>query len=145
MLTGAIIGAIAGLLTVIIMALMKTQKFSNIMKSVTDPGVEYSALFYYASVNRYQKAFRIYDSYGALYLIGNTVYYKTSTTGAPMTFNLAECKVQQEANWRRVQWFSITTPAGEKHYFDSFKQGAFTNNSDETLKAFTLFKSKTPA
>jgi hypothetical protein len=60
-----------------------------------------------------------------------------------MTFNLAESKLQQEPNWRLLKWFSITTPTGEKHYFDSQKMGLFINNSDETVRALNLFKSKT--
>jgi hypothetical protein len=142
MLQGALFGAIGALIGIIIVISVRKQKFNKLMTSVTDPGVQYSALFYYASPNRYQKALKVYDSYGVLYLIGNTVYYKTSPTVAPLAFNLNECKVQQEADWRRLKWFSITTPSGEKYYFDSFKPGAFVNNSDETVKAFNLFKSK---
>jgi len=142
MLQGALLGAIGALIGIIIVISARKQKFNKLMASVTDPGVQYSALFYYASPNRYQKSMKVYDSYGVLYLIGNTVYYKTSPKVTPLAFNLRECKVQQEADWRKLKWFSITTPSGEKYYFDSFKQGAFVNNSDETLKALSLFKSK---
>lgn len=142
MLEGALFGAIGGIIGIIIVAIAKKNKSTKLMASITEPGIEYSALFYYASPGRFQKALKIYDSYGMLYLIGNTVYYKTKVTEAPITFNLKECTVQQESDWRRLKWFSITTPAGQKYYFDSFKTGAFSNNSDETLKAFTLFRSK---
>ena len=142
MLTGAIIGGIVGLLVVVFSFFIKEQRFNKVLKSITDPGIQYTALFHYASANRYQKSFKFFDSYGVLYLVGNTVYYKTSTTGTPVAFNLAECKLQQEANWRMLKWFSITTSSGEKYYFNSNKMGAFKNNSDETLKALELFKSK---
>ncbi|HYM95097.1 MAG TPA: hypothetical protein VET23_13210 [Chitinophagaceae bacterium] len=144
MLEGALLGAIGGIIGIIIVFFMRSQRYNNLMKGITDPGVQYSALFYYASPNRYQKSFKFYDSYGILYLIGNTVYYKTSTTGTPIAFNLAECRVQQEPDWRKLKWLSISTPAGEKYYFVSFKQGAFVNNSDETLKALSIFRSKIP-
>ena len=94
MLTGAIIGGIVGLLVVIFSFFIKEQRFNKVLKSITDPGIQYAALFHYASANRYQKSFKFFDSYGVLYLVGNTVYYKTSTTGTPVAFNLAECKLQ---------------------------------------------------
>jgi hypothetical protein len=142
-LIGAIVGAVVGAMMVIIIFQSRKQKYDKIMKSVTSTGVEYSALFYYASSSRYKKSFKFFDSFGALYLIDKTLYYKTSTAQPPLTFNLAECKLQQEPNWRLLKWFSITTPTGEKHYFDSQKMGLFINNSDETHRALNLFQSKT--
>lgn len=145
MLVGAICGAIGAIIGLIIVFLAKQQKTSNLEKSIAGQPVEYSGFFYYASPNRYQKGFKVYDSTGLLYLIGNTVYYKTSTTSNPIAFNLSECRIQQEPDWRRLKWFSITTPAGVKYYFDSFKMGAFTNDSNETLKALSLFQSRASA
>jgi len=145
MLEGAIFGAIGGVIGIIIVMVMKSQKTSSLRNSVAGLAVEYSGFFYYASPGRYQKSFRIYDSTGLLYLIGNTVYYKTASSGNPIAFDLSVCKIQMEPDWRRLKWFSITTPAGEKYYFDSYTMGAFSNNSEETIKAFNLFKSKTNA
>ncbi len=62
-----------------------------------------------------------------------------------MEFDLTQCTAQLEPNWRMLKWFSITTPTGEKHYFDSHKMGAFVNNSDETLKGFAAVKAKMAA
>ena len=145
MLEGALFGAIGGVIGIIIVLVARKNKYNKLMASLTEPGIEYSALFYYASPGRYQKSLKIYDSSGILYIIGNTVYYKTSVNVSPITFNLRECTVQQESDWRRLKWFSITTPAGQKYYFDSFKTGAFVNNSDETLKALAIIRSKTSA
>jgi hypothetical protein len=145
MLTGALFGAIGATIGIIIVIIMKKQKTTKLIKSVIDPGIEYSGFFYCASANRYQKSVKIYDSTGLLYLIGNTVYYKTGSATNPAAFNLSECKLQLEPDWRRLKWFSITTPEGEKYYFDSYKMGAFSNDSNETIKAFDLFKSKTSA
>lgn len=142
MLTGAILGAIGALIGLLFVMAARKQKFNKLMASVGVPGVEYSALFYYASPKRFQKSMKVYDSYGILYLVGDIVYYKTTATGNPIAFNLKECALQMEPNWRNLKWFSITTPAGEKYYFDSFKPGAFVNNSEETVKAFNLFMSK---
>ena len=142
MLQGALFGAIGGVIGIIFVLVARKQKYSKLMSSLTEPGIEYSGLFYYASPGRYQKSLKIYDSYGILYIIGNTVYYKTSVNGTPLTFNLKECNVQQESDWRRLKWFSITTPAGQKYYFDSFKTGAFANDSNETLKALSIIRSK---
>ncbi|MEO7983810.1 MAG: hypothetical protein ABI688_06995 [Bacteroidota bacterium] len=144
LLTGAIIGGIIGLIVAILNFSIKEKKFKKIMKTVTVP-VDYSGLYHYASFKRYKNSFKFFDSYGALYLAGNTVYYKTSETGEPLTFNLAECSVTQEADWRWLKWFSITTPAGEKYYFDSNKMGGFKNNSDETLKGLAVIKGRTTA
>ena len=82
------------------------------------------------------------DSYGVLYLVGKMVYYKTSESGVPVAFNLDECSLQQEADWRLLKWFSITTPPGEKFYFNSNKMGILKNNSDETLKGLAVIKAK---
>lgn len=145
MLTGAIIGAIAGLLVVVFTYFIKEQRFNKVLKSIVEPGMEYVALYHYASSNRYKKMYKFYDSYGVLYLVGKILYYKTSETGTPLSFNLNECRVQLEDDWRWLKWFSITTPAGEKYYFNSNKMGALKSNSDETLKGLAVIKAKNPA
>jgi hypothetical protein len=142
MLTGAIIGAIIGLLVVVFTFFVKEQKFNKILKSITGP-MEYAALYHYASSKRYKNSFKFFDSYGVLYLVGKTLYYKTSPSEPPLSFDLATCKVQAEEDWRWLKWFSVTTAGGEKYYFDSNKMGAFKNNSDETLKGLAAIKAKT--
>ncbi|MBK5272172.1 MAG: hypothetical protein JJE22_14275, partial [Bacteroidia bacterium] len=77
MLTGALLGAIGAVIGIIIVIAMKNQKTVSLRKSIAGLAVEYSGFFYYASPGRFQKAFKVYDSTGLLYLIGNTVYYKT--------------------------------------------------------------------
>lgn len=141
-LIGAIIGAVASTIIMIIIIISRQQKFKNVLASIKEPGIEYSAPFFYASSGRYQKSWKVYDAFGVLYLIGNSVYFKSGTSSVPWVFNLAECRVQQEADWRRLKWFSITAANGEKYYFDSFKIGAFSNNSSETLRALSLIQSK---
>jgi hypothetical protein len=143
-LIGGIIGGIIGLIAVVIIFFAKEQKFNKILRTIKDP-IEYAALYHYASFKRYKASFKFFDSYGVLYISGNNAYYKTSETGTPISFNLKECTIQQEADWRMLKWFSITTPAGEKYYFDSHKMGAFKNNSDETLKGLTALKAKQAA
>lgn len=141
-LTGAIIGAIAGLLAVIFIFQIKQGRYSKILKTITDP-MDYHGLYHYASFKRYKSGFKFFDSYGVLYLVGHMLYYKTTEGGPSMVFDLRECTVQPEPEWRWLKWFSVTTPAGEKHYFDSHKMGAFKNNSDETLKGLAVIKAKT--
>lgn len=144
-LIGALIGGIVGALGMIVIFITRKQKYNKLLTSIANLNAEYTAPFYYASASRYQKSWKVYDSYGILYVIGNTVYFKTNTAATPWAFNLAECRVQQEANWRKLKWFSITTSQGEKYYFDSFKMGAFINNSDETLRALSFINSKLTA
>lgn len=141
MLMGASIGGIIGLLVVVFTFFAKEQRFNKVLRSIKEP-MEYAALYHYASVARYKKSFKFFDSYGVLYISGHHAYYKTSESGEPISFNLKECTVQAEADWRMLKWFSITTPAGEKFYFDSHKMGAFKNNSDETLKGLAALKAK---
>lgn len=141
MLVGAIIGGIIGLLVVVFTFFVKEQRFNKVLRSITVP-MEYAALYHYASFKRYRSSFKFFDSYGILYLSGNTVCYKTSESGAPLTFNLTECSVQQEPDWRLLKWFSITTPAGEKFYFNSHKMGVLKSNSEETLKGLAALKAK---
>lgn len=142
MLTGAIIGAIVGLLVVVFTFFMKEQRFNKVLKSIADPNISYAALYHYASANKYKKGFKYFDSYGVLYISGKTLYYKTTATATPISFNLDECTVQQEPDWRLLKWFSVATPDGVKHYFNSNKMGAFKNNSDETLKGLQAIQSK---
>ncbi len=140
-LEGAIVGGVLGLIVVLVTYSLKEQKFKKLIKTVTEP-VDYSALYHYASFKRYKNSFKFFDSYGALYLIGKTVYYKASETEPPLSFNLNECSVQAEPDWRMLKWFSITTPAGEKYYFNSNKMGALKNNSEETLKGLAAIQAK---
>lgn len=144
MLIGAIIGGIIGLLVVVFNFFAKEQRFNKVLRSITVP-MEYTALYHYASFKRYKNSFKFFDSYGVLYLSGKTVYYKTSETGSPLSFNLEECSVQAEPDWRLLKWFSIQTPAGEKFYFNSHKMGALKSNSEETLKGLETLKAKTSA
>lgn len=141
MLVGAIIGAIIGLLVVVFTFFMKEQRFNKVLRSITDP-IEYAALYHYASAKRFRNSFKFFDSYGVLYITGKTAFYKTNETGNPIAFNLSECTIQEEKDWRMLKWFSIITPAGEKYYFNSHKMGAFKNNSDETIKGLAALKAK---
>lgn len=140
-LVGGIIGGLIGALVAFLNASAKSKRYKNIMKTITEP-VEYSALYHYASFKRYKTSFKYYDSYGALYVVGKTAYYKAGENENPVVFNLTDCTVQPEPEWRWLQWFSITTPAGEKFYFNSSKLGTFKNNSDETLAGLTFLQSK---
>ena len=137
-----LVGAIIGLLTVVVMFFLKEQRYNKLLREIKEP-IEYSGLYHYASFKRFRNATKFYDSYGLLYVSGHMLYYKTKEGAPPMTFNLQECSVQMEPDWRWLKWFSVTTPAGEKHYFDSHKMGMFKNNSDETLKGYEVIKSKT--
>lgn len=141
MLVGAIIGGIIGLLVVVFTFFAKEQRFNKVLRSINVP-MEYTALYHYASFKRYKNSFKFFDSYGVLYLSGKTVFYKTSETGTPFSFNLEECSVQSEPDWRMLKWFSIQTPAGEKFYFNSHKMGVFKSNSEETLKGLAALKAK---
>ena len=140
-LEGAAIGAVIGLIVVVATYSAKNQKYVKLLKTITDP-IDYSALYHYASFKRYKNSMKFFDSYGVLYLSGKTVYYKSNMNEAPIAFDLAVRSVQQEPDWRWLQWFSITTPAGEKYYFDSHKMGFLKNDSTETLKGLTVIKAK---
>lgn len=139
--TGAIIGGVVGLVAVVIIFAAKDSRFKKVMASVKETP-EYAALYHYASFKRYKNSLKFFDSYGALYLIGKTVYYKVKPDETPITFDLNVCSVQQEPNWRMLKWFSITTLAGEKYYFNSQKMGLWKNNSEETLRGLAAIKAK---
>jgi|GEM_PF-1015586 len=141
-LEGAFIGAAAGLAGVLIVTGAKKRKFNSIRKSITDSNVEYVGDFHLASARRYRKSLKFFDSYGALYLVGHNLYFKSSTDATPISFDLRQCTVQREPDWRMLKWFSVTTPVGEKFYFNSYKLGAFKNNSDETYRAMEIFRKK---
>ena len=140
-LEGAAIGAVIGVVVVVVTYSAKTQKYAKLVKTISEP-LEYSGLYHYASFKRYKNSMKFFDSYGILYLTGKTVCYKSSASAAPIAFDMAVCSVQQEPDWRWLKWFSITTPAGEKYYFDSHKMGFLRNDSSETLKGFAAIKAK---
>lgn len=140
-LTGAIIGGVVGLIGIVFIYAAKDNRFKKVISSVKE-STDYSALYHYASFKRFRNSMKFFDSYGALYLIGKTVYYKVKPEEAPISFDLNVCSVQQEPDWRMLKWFSITTPAGEKFYFNSQKMGLLKNNSDETLKGLAAIKAK---
>ena len=140
-LEGAIIGGLIGVAVTIVTYAAKESKYKKLLKTITEP-IEYSALYHYASFKRYKNSFKFFDSYGVLYLAGKIVYYKTSSSETPISFNLEECSVQQEPDWRMLKWFSISTPAGEKYYFNSNKMGGIKNNSEETLRGLAAIKAK---
>ncbi|RYF87037.1 MAG: hypothetical protein EON98_01780 [Chitinophagaceae bacterium] len=141
MLTGAIIGGIVGLLVVLLTYSTKNRRFKKLLGSVQNP--DYAGLYHYASQARFKKSMKFFDSYGLLYVKGNSLYYKATETDHPLELDLAQSSVQQEPDWRKLKWFSVTTPVGEKHYFNSHKLGAFVNNSDETLRGLAFIKSRT--
>lgn len=138
-LTGAIIGGVAGLVTVLVTYYLKDQNYKKVRQSITQP-VDYIAAYHYSSFKRFKKSFKFFDSVGALYIIGKTVYYKSSKMDEPFSFNMKECTAEQEPDWRMLKWFSISTPVGEKYYFNSQKMGAFKNDSSETLRGLAAVK-----
>lgn len=141
MLTGAIVGGIIGLLVAFAVIAMKNQKFKRLMR--TAPPAEYAALYHHATHQRYKKSMKFYDSYGLLYVIGNNMYYQADAGKEPMVFDLTQCTVQAEPDWRMLKWFSVTTPVGEKHYFNSHVMGAFKGDSTETDKGLAVLQAKT--
>ncbi len=141
-LEGAVIGAVVGLVTVFVVHYTKRQRYERIRQSITDTNVKYAGIFHMASYNRYKKKWKFYDSYGALYLSGDTLYYKSAPDAPPLTFNLKKCTVQKEPDWKMLKWFSVTTVVGEKFYFNTHKLGAFVNNSDETDRVLELLKTR---
>lgn len=139
MLTGAIIGGIVGVLTMLVIYYVKGQRFKKLMANVQ--GAEYAALYHYATYKRWKKSAKFFDSYGPLYIKDNTLHYNGGN-GEPLSFDLSQCTAQQEPDWRMLKWFSVSTPVGEKHYFNSHKLGAFKNDSGETLKGLSVIQAK---
>jgi hypothetical protein len=136
-----LIGAFIGIIIMFLIMAAKQRKFKKIIKSIAEP-IDYSAPYYYASAARYNKSGKYYDSFGALYLTGKKVCYKTSENSDPICFRIDECKVQAEADWKRLKWFSIATPAGEKHYFNSNVKSSSSTDSSETLKGLAAIMAK---
>ncbi len=141
---GALVGGTVALVGMAIVYTSREQRFAKIIRSVTEP-TSYAALYYYASFKRFRNSFKFFDSFGALYLSGDTLSFKTTEGGQPFVFNLKDCTVQDEGNWRMLKWFSVTTPAGEKFYFNSHKLGFLKNNSEETVKGLAAIQAQKAA
>jgi hypothetical protein len=141
-LEGAIIGSVVGVITIFATHRTKKRQYERIRKSITEPNVEYIGMFHMASNKRYKKSIKFFDSFGALYLVDHMLYYKSAPDKPPISFDLKECSLQWEENWKMLKWFSVMTVVGEKFYFNSHKMGAFKSNSDETERAFDLLNAK---
>jgi hypothetical protein len=136
MLQGAIIGGIMGLLIYFFIYNAKDRKYQRIFNGLSKGDLKYAGLYHYASAKRFRNGFKFFDSYGALYLKGNTLFYKDDERKDPLSFDMNLCTVKEEPDWRMMKWFSVTTPVGEKYFFNSHKMGMLKANSDETVKGF---------
>jgi hypothetical protein len=141
MLSGALIGMFVALAFLLIVNQKKKSNYEAIIGSLKQK-TDYSANVCYANNNRYKKAMKIYDSMGALYLIGDTVYYQEGKDKQATEFNLKEYTVSAESDWRGLKWFSLTSKIGEKSYFTSYKLGTIVNDSTEVLRILQVLKNK---
>lgn len=140
MLGGAILGAIIGLIVVVVMNSMRQSAFKKIKDALAHERIDYIVPAYHASASRFNKSMKIYDSYGAIYIKGNKAYYQSNTSSMPMEFDIPQSDIVLEPKWRKLNWLSIASVVGNKEYFTSYKMGGFQNDSSATLEVFEKLK-----
>ena len=129
MLEGALIGLVVGL----VIAFIKKNKHKKAIESITNSDMldtpEYTAYFHHSLEPMFKgKGLRFFDSNGVGYISGNTFNYKTKDTTD--SFDLTQCKIQNAGKKKKLDWIEIEQN-GTKHYFTSFKQGAFKLDDSE--------------
>ncbi len=140
MLSGAILGALIGLIVVIVMNNMRQSAFKKIKNSLANERIDYIVPAYHASASRFKKSMKIYDSYGAIYIKGNKAYYQSNRNSMPLEFDITQSDIVLEPKWRKLNWLSIASVVGNKEYFTSYKMGGFQNDSSATLEAYEKLK-----
>lgn len=140
MLGGAIIGALIGLIVVIVMNSMRQSAFKKIKDRLVNERIDYIVPAYHASASRFKKSMKIYDSYGALYIKGNKAFYQSNNSSMPLEFDINQSEIELEPKWRKLNWLSIASVVGNKEYFTSYKIGGFQNDSSATLEAYEKLK-----
>jgi hypothetical protein len=140
MLGGAILGALIGLVVVIIMNGMRQSAFKKIKNALANERIDYIIPAYHASASRFKKSMKIYDSYGAMYIKGNKVYYQSNSNSLPIEFDIQQSDIVLEPKWRKLNWLSIASVVGNKEYFTSYKMGGFANDSSATIEAYEILK-----
>lgn len=140
MLGGAILGALIGLIVVFIMNGQRQSAFKKIKNALVNEKIDYIVPAYHAAASRFKKSLKIYDSYGALYIKGNKLYYQSNSSSMPMEFDIQQSDVVLEPKWRKLNWLSVASVVGDKEYFTSYKMGGFANDSSATLEAYEKIK-----
>lgn len=140
MLGGAILGALIGLVVVVIMNGMRQSAFKKIKNALANERIDYIIPAYHASASRFKKSMKIYDSYGAMYIKGNKVYYQSNSNSLPIEFDIQQSDIVLEPKWRKLNWLSIASVVGNKEYFTSYKMGGFANDSSATIEAYEILK-----
>lgn len=127
MIEGAIIGV---LVAIVMMIIKKNQQKKALAKVMNDDVIDqpdFAAFFHCASEETFnKKGLKFFDSNGLGTLNGSTFNYspdQKSKTGLSIDLKNVDMKMAPEK--RKMKWIEINND-GEKLYFTSFSQGAFS-------------------
>ncbi|MCB9195227.1 MAG: hypothetical protein H6598_03295 [Flavobacteriales bacterium] len=124
-------GAIIGVIVAIVMIIVKKNKEKKALAKVNNDDLidqpDFAAFFHCASEKTFEKnGLKFFDSNGALTLNGTMLTYQPEQKGHnTLSVDLSKSEVHFAPEKRKMQWLEITVD-GEKHFFTSFVQNAFS-------------------
>lgn len=127
MIEGAIIGLIVAIVMIIIKKNQQKKELAKVNNDDLIDQPDFAAFFHCASSATFEKkGVKFFDSNGALTLNGSLLTYRPEQKGhKTLTVDLKNADVQVAPEKRKMQWLEIIID-GEKNYFTSFVQNAFS-------------------
>ena len=106
---------------------------------------DFAAYFHCASESTFtKKGLKFFDSNGAGTLNGTTFSYTPKQKGKEgLTVDLKEAQLTMAPEKRKMKWVEIKT-GGEKFYFTSFSQGAFSVDTKDMTAIIERLKEIEP-
>ncbi len=135
-------GAILGLIIAIVMIFIKKSQEKKALAKISNENVidqpDFVAFFHLASEATFnKKGLKFFDSNGALSLNGKNLNYQPQQKNQPsISIDLSSAKLSLAPEKRKMKWLEIDVD-GQKYYFTTFSQGAFSmdkSKMDEFLR-----------
>lgn len=132
MLEGAIIGLIIG----VVMVIYKRNQQKKVLAKINNDDLidqpDFAAFFHYASETTFnKKGLKFFDTNGAGTLNGKVFTYTPEQKNKPVvSINIEEVEISLAPEKRKMKWVEFVIK-GEKLYFTSFNQGAFSIDNKE--------------
>jgi hypothetical protein len=141
MIQGAIIGLFVAIIVIFV---KKSQEKKAIAKNLNNNVLDqpdFIAFFHYASEKTFnKKGIKFFDSNSVLTLNGNRLSYKPEQKGKPsISIDLKASQLVMAPEKRKMKWLEITFE-GEKYYFTTFSQKAFSIDTSKMTEFLQLLE-----
>lgn len=127
MLQGAIIGLIVAIVVVIYNKNKQKKAIDKVMNDDVIDQPDFAGFFHFASEPTFLKSgLKFFDSNGVLTLQGTQLNYQPEQKGkSSISVDIKDAEVSLAPEKRKMKWVEIVHN-GEKYYFTSFTQNAFS-------------------